>query len=331
MKKLLLVLLVVTLASFLFVGCFAVPNGTEGEGEGEGEAESVCPTVALSTEVDILGDKYIKGGSNTITVTFTEATEPVSVYVSAQFDGDTTTRGNPVGVPDNAIEVVMSADADMKVYTGKYTFKGDYDCDTAYVYVVTCATCAPCKFAYTVDNAKPCSSIRIYEYPGTGCSCGGVNVRFVTPSISDCAISSNCGDACTELDTYKVDIYKADPYGTCCDVPCLSPIASCEGIGCEIDCTVLCLDYSLYWATADHDFYVVATLADKVGNTQRYYATLRVDTDEITAIVEYNEKKVGGAYCADWTSPKSPVGTSVSGYGMTLVIGNNAELYGSCE
>ena len=39
MKKLLLVLLVAALASFLFVGCMPV---TPSEGEGEGEAE-ICP------------------------------------------------------------------------------------------------------------------------------------------------------------------------------------------------------------------------------------------------------------------------------------------------
>jgi len=39
MKKLLFVLLVITLASFFFVGCFGVAYGTEGEGEGEGEGK----------------------------------------------------------------------------------------------------------------------------------------------------------------------------------------------------------------------------------------------------------------------------------------------------
>ena len=37
MKKLLLVLLVITLSSFFFVSCFGVPDGTEGKSKGEGE------------------------------------------------------------------------------------------------------------------------------------------------------------------------------------------------------------------------------------------------------------------------------------------------------
>ena len=38
MKKLLLVLMVVVMASFLFVGCFGVPDdGTDGDGDGDGD------------------------------------------------------------------------------------------------------------------------------------------------------------------------------------------------------------------------------------------------------------------------------------------------------
>ena len=53
MKKLLLVLLVVTLASFLFVGCLPT-TPTEGEGEGEGEAEPAV-TVAIGDSVVLVG------------------------------------------------------------------------------------------------------------------------------------------------------------------------------------------------------------------------------------------------------------------------------------
>jgi len=333
MKKLLLVLMVVALASFLFVGCLPT-TPAEGEGEGEGEPE-VCPTVSITSEVEIAGKKYIKGASQTITVTFAEATDPVSVFVADAI------KDNPTGVPTSAVELVMYPDADKKVWTGKYRFgtstipgegdADDIDCLEGYIYVSTCTTCAPCKFPYVVDENAPCSSIRVYEYPGTGCTCGGVNVRFVTPSISDCSISSNCGDYCSGLDIYKVDVYKADPFGTCCDVPCLSPIASCEGAGCDIDCTISCLDYSAYFTTADNDFFVVATLTDKVGNSQRYYAKMKVDTDEITSIVEYPEQTIGSATCADWTGTPLGTGAVVTGYGYTLTIGNNAELYGTCK
>jgi len=128
MKKLLLVLLVVTLASFLFVGCLPT-TPAEGEGEGEGEGEvAICPTVAVTSQVAVAGKNYIKEGKQTITVTFAVPTEPVSVFVGELL---TTAKTNPVGVPDKAVEVIMYPNADKTVYTGTYTFDGD--CDEDYI------------------------------------------------------------------------------------------------------------------------------------------------------------------------------------------------------
>jgi hypothetical protein len=300
MKKLLLVLMVVALAAFLLVGC--IPSTpAEGEGEGEGEVET-CPTLTVSGEVTIAGAKYLKKGTQTITVTFAAATEPVSVYVGAKLDGDTATKANPVGVPETAQEVVMSADATKKVYTGKFYFKGDTDCDTAYIYVVTCATCAPCKYSYTVDNLGPCSQVEIREYPTTGCSCGGVNINFRLPvAAASCDTYGCCGDGCSGLDTYKFDLYKVNPFGTCCDIPCASPVATCGGTGCAIDCTISCFDIHAY-QTADtpKDFWLVATLADKVGNKTYYYAKLSIDTDDLVSVTEYIDDVEAGS-CTTFT------------------------------
>ena len=321
MKKLLLVLLVVTLASFLFVGCLPTTTPAEGEGEGEGEVESACPTVSVATEVEISGVKYIKGGSSVITVTFTEATEPVSVYVGAKFDGDTSTKSNPVGVPDSALEVVVSADATKKVYTGKYSFNADVDCDSAYIYVVTCATCAPCKYPYTVDDQKPCSSIALREYPTTGCSCGGINLQFYTPSAASVCQSSYCGDDCSGLDNYTVDIYKADPFATCCDVPCLSPLTSCEGTGCDVDCTISCFDISDYTTATDKDFFAVVSLFDKVGNRQRYYAKINLDSDSINSVYKYvDQGTTSSTACPDFSGS----GTVVSVNTLVWTFGTAA-------
>jgi len=301
MKKLLLVLMVVALAAFLLVGC--IPS-TPAEGEGEGETEvEICPTLTVSGEVTIAGAKYLKKGTQTITVTFAAATQPVTVYVSNILDGDTTTKANPVGVPDDAIEVVMSADATKKVYTGKFGFQGDADCDTAYIYVVTCGTCAPCKFAYTVDNLGPCSKVEIREYPTTGCPCGGININFRLPvAAATCDTYGCCGDYCSGLNTYKFDLYKVNPFGTCCDIPCASPVATCGGTGCAIDCTISCFDTLTYYTTTTGvDYYLVATLADKVGNKTYYYAILRIDTDDLVSVYEYIDDVTAGS-CTTWST-----------------------------
>jgi len=290
MKKLLLVLMVVALASFLFVGCLPT---TPAEGEGE---PGICPTVLVTGEVEIAGKKYIKGATQTITVTFAVPTEPVSVYVANNI------KDNPDGVPDLAVEIVMYPDADKKVWTGKNRFgDGKVDCEEGYIYVVTCATCAPCKYPYVVDEFGPCSEVKVYEYPTTGCPCGGVNIRFVTPTTTGCGLYGCCGDYCTGLDTYSFDLYKANPFGVCCDIPCISPVATCSGTGCDIDCTISCFDISLYTTKTAMDFYLIGTLVDKVGNKTYYYAKLNIDTDDVVSVTEYADDVVAGS-CTTWTT-----------------------------
>jgi len=323
MKKLLLVLLVVTLASFLFVGC--LPTAPDADDDGDDVVVSgVCPTVSVTSEVEIGGKKYIRGATQTITVTFAEATELVSVWVGAAI------KDNPVGVPSGARELVVYPDADNKVYTGTYRF-GGYDtveCEEDYIYVVTCATCAPCKFPYVVDDLGPCSEILIREYPTTGCPCGGVNINFVTQTA---ACVTCCGDECAGLDTATFDLYKSDPFGTCCDIPCIAPIATCTSVGCDIDCTISCFniyDHYTYAAgtaydTASETFYLVATLADLVGNKTYYYAEVEIDSGAITSVTEFVDGQAAGN-CTGWTDAELAV------VGTANVIGACADSDGVC-
>ena len=147
MKKLLLVLLVVTLAAFLLVACTPVTPG-EGEGEGEGE-EEICPNLNITSQV-FFGDRfYIQGGKQTITVTFALPHEPLWVYV------DDNLRANPVGIPGSAAEVAMFPNADKTVYTGEFDFSTDIyndsgNCKEGYIYVLTCNDYAPCKHPFTL-------------------------------------------------------------------------------------------------------------------------------------------------------------------------------------
>jgi hypothetical protein len=289
MKKLLLVLMVVAIAAFLLVGC--IPSTpAEGEGEGEGEVE-ICPTVSITSEVEIGGKMYIKGATQTITVTFAVPTEPVAVYVANAI--------KETGVPTDAVEIVMYPDADKKVYTGDYRFGTTgvaNDCVTGYIYVSTCATCAPCKYAYTVDEEAPCSQIKIYA--GDVCSCGGFDIVFEGGSNPSCLTC--CNDYCTALDEYKIELFKSNPFDLCCDVPCVLPIASCSGTGCDIDCTMLCVDVKAYTTADTKDFWLVATLKDMVGNDRRYYAKVNIDTDEIKTVQEF--MNATGALCPDWVT-----------------------------
>jgi len=285
MKKLLLVLLVVALASFLFVGCLPT-TPAEGEGEGEGEGEvAICPTVAVTSQVAVGGKTYIKAGTQTITVTFAVPTEPVSVFVGGAI------KGNPEGVPVDAKEVVMYPDADKKVYTGTYKFFGakdsngavinSTDCSEDYIYVLTCETCAPCKYPYKVDNTGPASKIDI---TAKACVCEGIDLTFKTPkSTTACGVTTECcGDKCSGFASYTIDLYTSKPFDECCDVPCATPAYSCPaGVACPVDCTLSCI-------TGGKTYYVVADLLDNVGNRTRYVAELVLDTDSIVSVTEYN-------------------------------------------
>lgn len=290
MKKLLLVLMVVALAAFLLVGC--IPSTpSEGEGEGEGEAE-ICPTVAVTTQVAVGTKTYIKAGSQTITVTFAVPTEPISVYVGADL------RSAPSTLD---AEVVMYANADKTVYTGTFIFFGDatadVDCSEAYIYVETCDACAYCKYPYTVDNTGPASQIKISK---ATCVCAGCTIEFdSTPDSTVCTTDVCCGDYCSGLASYAIDLYTVKPFTACCDIPCATPAYSCpSGVACPVDCTLSCITTT----TTDTPkvYYMVATLLDKVGNKTRYYATLTLDSGCGLIVQEYTANVQSGL-CSDYT------------------------------
>ena len=295
MKKLLLVLMVVAMASFLFVGCLPGVVVDEDE-EDVVVVEGICPTVAVTSQVAVAGKNYIKAGTQTITVTFAVPTEPVSVYIGPNI------KGLPEGIPNEAAEVVMYADADKKVYTGTYKFTGI--CCVDYIYVLTCETCAPCKYPYTVDSVGPASEIKITS---KACICVGCDLTFKTPTLSAvCGVTGVCcGDACSGFASYTIDLYASDPFDLCCDIPCITPKYSCTpGVACPVDCTLSCVTGTT--TNVAKKYWMVATLLDKVGNKTRYYATIALDSACGVTVTEYPQNKIpsGGtvAVCTDWTT-----------------------------
>ena len=295
MKKLLLVLMVVAMASFLFVGCLPGVVVDEDD-EDVVVVDEICPTVAVTSQVAVAGKNYIKAGSQTITVTFAVPTEPVSVFVGELL------KTNPVGVPSGATEVVMYPNTDKTVYTGKTTFVGN--CDVDYIYVLTCDTCAPCKYPYTVDGVGPASEIKITS---KACICVGCDLTFKTPTLSAvCGVTGVCcGDACSGFASYTIDLYASDPFDLCCDIPCITPKYSCTpGVACPVDCTLSCVTGTT--TDTPKKYWMVATLLDKVGNKTRYYATIALDSACGVTVTEYPQNKIptGGtvAVCTDWTN-----------------------------
>ena len=285
MKKLLLVLMVVAMASFLFVGC--LNGGTTPDPTPTPDEVGVCPTTSISGSVDVAGKTYINAGSHTITVTFAVPTEPVSVYV-----GPCNEKGLPDGVPMNAMEVVMYT-TDNLTYTGTVEFSGD--CCEAYIYVLTCEACAPCKYPFIVDGVGPEALVKIGE---VDCECAGCEITFKSttdPDVCDPATEC-CDDVCSGLANWSMVLYDSDPYDECCDVPCEESIGNCAGDECPIDCVTSCLTAGTYYA--------VITLVDEVGNETVYYVKIVLTGDGLTedcAVVVYEGIYVGdGTICVDW-------------------------------
>jgi len=132
------------------------------------------------------------------------------------------------------------------------------------------------------------------------CTCEGFAVTFktnVTPA-SDCAVATDCCGykECSGLASWTIDIYDRDPVDQCCLATCWTPIDTCSGTACPIDCTTMCL--VTYAGGADKTYYAIVTLADAVGNKTKYYVTLEVTT---TGVNVY-EASIGTSPNCKWTS-----------------------------
>ncbi len=300
MKKLLLVLLVVALAAFLLVGCIPV---TPSEGEGEGEGEAGVTVVIEDAFVDLDGKTYVSEGDHTIIVTFPA---PVAGVVTANITacgGDYSKDKVTVAAP-----VVLFPDATKKIWTGSGTFAASSsECCASYVEVTSgeCADVVCIAFPVIVDGCPPYALIDISV---DNCVCVGCAVTFASTSTDpDCAESELCcGDDCSGLASWAINIYEGYPFDTCCDPTiCEEPIATDSGV-CPIDFTTECLDHGTYYA--------VVSLVDNVGLETTYYAKLIVGggdpiTDTCTIVV-VEGFAAAAPICVTWdTDTTDTIGT----------------------
>lgn len=313
MKKLLLVLLVVTLASFLFVGCLPGITPSDDEDEDEDEDDVTEVTVVIADSVVVDGKTYVKVGAHDITVTFPSA---VAGNVEARItdcSGDYTK--NDLGYAT----VVLFPDADRKIWTGSGSFKIEVGgeeslCCASYVEIISgeCLAEVCIKFPVIVDGDKPFAEVKVSI---DGCLCGDCELTFKSTTEEDVCDEDTicCGDKCSGLDSWSLKFYKDDPFDECCDATCEEPVYTCSGTACPIECTTKCLD-------AGEDYYVIATLADAVGNKVTTYGHFSFDSACYVTyeIGEAFEDQHAG-HCVDWSID---LGTFDSGETIT---------YGSCE
>ena len=283
MKKLLLVLLVVALASFLFVGCLPVtPSEGEGEGEGEGECEV---TVEIDGAVVVDGKTYVSGGSHDITVTFCTPVVGVTFAWITECSGDY-----------RDMDVILFPNADKTVWTGSGYFESDGGCCASYVEVVAgeCGPEACIWFPVIVDSCAPFAEIKI---TAEACECEGCEITFESiVDEFDCEADEECcGDECSGLASWSIVLYDDYPFDECCDPSiCEEPIGSCSGTACPIECTTECLDEDTYYA--------VITLVDEVGLETVYYAMIDLGPD---CDLDVTYGWPGEAECVEWETVTS--------------------------
>jgi len=298
MKKLLVLLLIATLAAFVFTGCDLLPSeGEEGEGEGEGEVEEV--TVEIDGAVTVEGKTFVSAGAHDITVTFPA---PVEGSVSASIGLCTGDYSKDSGLAELiSVPVVLFHNEDRTVWSGSGDFFPGIDigledflevsyCCASYVYVTSgeCEDVICISVPVIVDFGRPYTQISIKKPTTNPCTCGGCAWVIKSGKLIDCAQTECCGDDCSGLASWSISIYDNNPFKTCCTIPCEQPIFTCNGTACPIDCTTDCLtEYNDSGTTPDGLYYVVLSLVDNVGNEMQYYAKLSQDSACGVTITEF--------------------------------------------
>jgi len=267
MKKLLLVLLVAALASFLLVGCFGTTPPPDDDDDDDGVV-GICPTITIAGSYTdpVKGWTYVKGGDLEVVVTFAQPTEGASIYLAGGMMFGILVReelADKAGIWDMLLPSTVSADG--KTYTAKISesLLDLYDdCDAFTILVDGCDVCV-CSQSFVVDWEPPYVEIEICI---DGCTCAGCTLSFTSTVDDDCDADENCGDDCSGLASWSVDIFDGYPFDECCDVPCVEPLDSGSGTECPVSWTTECIEFD----KLDEYIFAVVTLVDHVGNDVKY-------------------------------------------------------------
>jgi hypothetical protein len=136
-------------------------------------------------------------------------------------------------------------------------------------------------FPVIVDGEPPKATVEVCL---VDCTCAGCEIVFSShTNEAECLPDEVvCGDDCSGLASWAIDIYDRYPFDVCCLVPCYEPIESDSGV-CPIDFTTTCLTDLVAGAT--DTVYAVVTLVDNVGNDRRFGATITFNPDICSIII----------------------------------------------
>ncbi|PKP57327.1 hypothetical protein CVT91_10880 [Candidatus Atribacteria bacterium HGW-Atribacteria-1] len=297
MKKLLLVLLVVTLASFLLVGCLG--TGIVVDEEEEDDTVVTTVEVEIADSVELGGKLYVSADTHDIKITFpTPVVGNVVAYLGS-CSGDYPVKG----LLDDFLllygeTIVLFPNADRTVWEGSADFADLGPCCATYLFISAgeCENDVCLQFPIIVDSVGPYAQIKASII---ACPCaGGDQLKLTsawTGTTAGCVTPAGCcDDYCSGLAGWTLDIYDEDPFDDCCvPDPCVTAYKSCIGTACPVECLTEC-DEDFFVATEDwedsddnKDYYVIVTMTDEVDNSTTYYGVLVVDTDSIVSFHDY--------------------------------------------
>jgi len=294
MKKFLVLLLVVTLAAFVFVGCDLIPSEGEGEGEGEGPIPAVA--VQVAGQVAVGGKTYVKSGNHDITVTLsTPAKGYVTAYVTdCVGDYSKQYNNNYTVLFPNADNTVWSGSAFFGCCEG---FEPGSDCQPgctpccASGIVVVIGECDTCEYFFPVivDSEAPKVDLEVRFVQCTSCDpCDpqdGYKMEWRVPNTGDtCDPDFCCGDDCSGIKEWTMYIDKD---------PCGGPCETITGTGCPVEGVTSCscliakegetMEYTIEFEMEDH-----------VGN--------KLEAEWVVEIDSYGDIYLNGDYVGDeWT------------------------------
>jgi hypothetical protein len=274
------------LTAFLFVGCLPPGPNPDDPDDPDDTIDGVLVEIDGSYEED--GRTYVKGGNNTITVTFPA---PVSGMVAVETSECT---GDYSKAP-----IALFPNADRTVWEGSINFTctsynmgspcedtcvaQTHDCCATTVAVLSgeCDADRCIIFPVIVDCEKPTANLHV---KAKCCTCEGIELTFKTCSNTpECAAKEEeCYDKCSGVAGWSVNIYcGTDPFKKCCEIPCETPIFTESGTGCPIEFTTSCLDCDPTTVTSETDhtykYFAIFSIWDNVGNVREEAAVITVE------------------------------------------------------
>ena len=284
MKKLLLVLLVVALASFLLVGC--LPGTTPDDDEDEDDGDDVIVPVIMTIEDEYkstAGVTYV-GCEKDVTVTFSEAVEvDYIVYLAQKVWNEST--GKYEYYPDPMLAATPNTARTVWTYED-FCFgcatEGACEpiCLVAFVKHPCCPGEEVALRVVTVDCYEPTLDLFVKF---TDCEDPCVEPDPCDPPVPGMYMewTSRTTDICETTDCCEDDCSGDGPWSLVIDPdPCLGPCVEAPGEGCPVEGVIECgcLDYA---DTGEVCYYVDFSFEDNVGNAVESTWKLCFDTDEL--------------------------------------------------